>query len=203
MVDLGRSTLTWRDTHLGEWTGYLLAPTYFLSQTPLCTAQLTKPYMVGLTWSPKDLCTSEFPPLCGIKNVFLTVGTRDPHMLEPCLIRKIFCVGRSSMWDERDEKEEEKREKQRVLSDRWENGACWETCESESRSVVSESLWPPWTIQFYIQDYKILQVTILEWVAFPFSRASSQPRDQTKVSCIAGIFFSSWATREDQEYWSG
>jgi len=28
------------------------------------------------------------------------------------------------MWDERDEKEEEKREKQRVLSDRWENGAC-------------------------------------------------------------------------------
>ena len=79
--------------------------------------------MVGLTWSLKDLCTSEFPPLCGIKNVFSTVGTRDPHMLEPCLIRKILCVGRSSTWDERDEKEEEKREKQRVLSDRWESGA--------------------------------------------------------------------------------
>ena len=32
----------------------------------------------------------------------------------------------------------------------------------------------------------ILQTGILEWVAFPFSRRSSQPRDQTKVSCIAG-----------------
>ena len=37
----------------------------------------------------------------------------------------------------------------------------------------------------------ILQATILEWVAFPFSRGSSQPRDQTQVSCIAGGFFSS------------
>ena len=47
----------------------------------------------------------------------------------------------------------------------------------------------------------ILQARILEWVAFPFSRASSQPRDQTKVSHIAGRFFTSWATREAQEYW--
>ena len=37
---------------------------------------------------------------------------------------------------------------------------------------------------------------ILEWVAFPFSRGSSQPRNQTRVSCIAGGFFTSWATRE-------
>ena len=35
----------------------------------------------------------------------------------------------------------------------------------------------------------ILQARILEWVAFPFSRGSSQPRDQTQVSCIAGGFF--------------
>ena len=34
------------------------------------------------------------------------------------------------------------------------------------------------------------------WVAFPFSRGSSQPRDQTHVSRIAGWFFTSWATRE-------
>ena len=34
--------------------------------------------------------------------------------------------------------------------------------------------------------YGILQVRILEWVAFPFSRGSSQPRDQTQVSRIAG-----------------
>ena len=35
----------------------------------------------------------------------------------------------------------------------------------------------------------ILQSRILEWVAIPFSRGSSQPRDQTRVSCIAGRFF--------------
>ena len=49
----------------------------------------------------------------------------------------------------------------------------------------------------------ILQVRILEWVAFPLSRVSSQPRDQTQVSSIAGGFFTSGATREAQEYWSG
>ena len=37
----------------------------------------------------------------------------------------------------------------------------------------------------------ILQARILEWVAFPFSRGSSQPRDQTQVSCTAGVFFTS------------
>ena len=35
----------------------------------------------------------------------------------------------------------------------------------------------------------ILQARILEWVAFPFSRGSSQPRDRTQVSRIAGAFF--------------
>ena len=43
-------------------------------------------------------------------------------------------------------------------------------------------------------DYRvhgILQARILEWVAFPFSRGSSQPRDQTQVSLIAGRFFTS------------
>ena len=42
----------------------------------------------------------------------------------------------------------------------------------------------------------ILQAGILKWVAFPFSRRSSQTRDRTQVSCIAGGFFTSWATRE-------
>ena len=39
---------------------------------------------------------------------------------------------------------------------------------------------------------------ILEWVASPFSRGSSQPRNQTRVSCTAGGFFTSWAAREAQ-----
>ena len=44
----------------------------------------------------------------------------------------------------------------------------------------------------------ILQARTLEWVVFPFSRGSFQPRDRTQVSCIAGGFFSSWATGEAQ-----
>ena len=42
----------------------------------------------------------------------------------------------------------------------------------------------------------IFQARLLEWVAVPFSRGSSQPRDQTQVSDIAGEFFTRWATRE-------
>ena len=52
-------------------------------------------------------------------------------------------------------------------------------------------------------DLGFIQDRILEWVAIPFSREPSQPRDQTQVSCITGGFFTSWATREAQEYWSG
>ena len=37
--------------------------------------------------------------------------------------------------------------------------------------------------------YGILQARILEWVAIPFSRGSSQLRDRTQVSCITGRFF--------------
>ena len=47
--------------------------------------------------------------------------------------------------------------------------------------------------------HRILQARILQWVAFPFFRGSSQPRDRTQVSCIAGKFFTSWATREALE----
>ena len=42
----------------------------------------------------------------------------------------------------------------------------------------------------------ILQARILKWVAMPFSRGSSRPRDWTWVSCIAGRFFTDWAMRE-------
>ena len=42
----------------------------------------------------------------------------------------------------------------------------------------------------------ILQARSLEWVAIPFSRGSSWPRDRTWVSCTAGRFFTNWATRE-------
>ena len=44
---------------------------------------------------------------------------------------------------------------------------------------------------------------ILKWVACPFSSGSSWPRSWIRVSCIAGGFFTSWAPKEAQEYWSG
>ena len=56
------------------------------------------------------------------------------------------------------------------------------SCESKSRSVASNSLW-------------ILQARILEWVAYPFSRASSQPSDWTLVSHIVGRRFTVWAKK--------
>ena len=71
------------------------------------------------------------------------------------------------------------------------------------------SVYVPWKVKAEVAqlcltlcdpvDYTvhgILQARILEWVAVPFSRGSSQPRDRTQVSHIAGRFFTSWATRE-------
>ena len=46
--------------------------------------------------------------------------------------------------------------------------------------------------------HRILQARIPGWVAIPFSRVSSPPRVRTWVSCLAGRFFTVWATREAQ-----
>ena len=51
--------------------------------------------------------------------------------------------------------------------------------------------------------YGILRARTLEQEAVPFSRISSQPRDQIQLSCIASELFTVWSTREAQEYWSG
>ena len=47
----------------------------------------------------------------------------------------------------------------------------------------------------------ILQARIVEWIAILLSRASSQPRDTTQVSCIVVTFFMVWATREAHGCW--
>ena len=102
---------------------------------------------------------------------------------------------------------------------------------SESRSVVSNSLWPhglnsSWNSPGQntgVGSLSLLQEMfptqgsnpglphcrkilyqlshkgnprILEWVAYPFSRGSSQPKNWTGVSCTAGRFFINWAIRE-------
>ena len=109
----------------------------------------------------------------------------------------------------------------------------WQITESESRSVISDALWPhglysPWNSpdqntgvgspsllqqNFPTQGsnpglphcrqilYQLIHQgspRILEWVAYPFSSRSFQPRNWTEVSCIAGRFFKNWAIREAQ-----
>ena len=65
---------------------------------------------------------------------------------------------------------------------------------SVSRSIMSDSLRPHSLSPTSSSVHGILQARILEWTAIPFFRGSSQPRDQTWVSCIAGRFFTVWAT---------
>ena len=72
-----------------------------------------------------------------------------------------------------------------------------------SRSVVSNSATPKTVAHQASLSMGILQARILEWFAMPSFRGSSQPRDLTLVSHIVGRFFTVWATREAQEYWSG
>ena len=65
---------------------------------------------------------------------------------------------------------------------------------SVSRSVLSNSL-PPHGLYSLPGSpvHGILSARILKWVAISLSRGSSQPRDQTWVSCIAGRFLTIWA----------
>ena len=62
-------------------------------------------------------------------------------------------------------------------------------CAVLSRSVMSDYVFP-WTTALQAPlSTGILQAGIQEWVAMPSSRSSSQPRDQTQISCIVGRFF--------------
>ena len=70
---------------------------------------------------------------------------------------------------------------------------------SQSHSVVPNSLQLSWTIQ----SIRLLcpwdsPGKNIGWAAIPFSRGSSRPRDQIWVFCIAGRFFTIWATEEAQ-----
>ena len=75
-------------------------------------------------------------------------------------------------------------------------------CEFESESEVTQAcptLCNPMDCSLPgFSIHGIVQARILEWVAISFSKGSSQPRDQTQVSCIAARLFTIWATRESQ-----
>ena len=65
------------------------------------------------------------------------------------------------------------------------------SCSCSVTKLCTNLLSPPGS-----SDHGISQARILEWVAVPFSRGSSQPKDRTQVFCIARRFFTVWATRE-------
>jgi len=73
-------------------------------------------------------------------------------------------------------------------------------CTFYGGGLVSKScltLVTPWTVTLQASCVQgILQASILEWVAISFSRGSFPPKNWTLVSCIAGRFFTNWATRE-------
>ena len=73
---------------------------------------------------------------------------------------------------------------------------CWSGLLFASAKVKVSHLCPTLCNPMGYRVHGILQARMLEWVAFPFSRGSSLPRDRTEVSCIAGGFFTSWTTRE-------
>ena len=82
----------------------------------------------------------------------------------------------------------------------------------DSRSLYDRPLLEGWKMKVKVpqlcptlcnpMDYTVhgvLQARILEWVAFPVSRGSSQSRDLTQISHIASGFFTNWAIRESQQ----
>ena len=83
----------------------------------------------------------------------------------------------------------------------WATELNWISCTLQTVSFTSSV--PIWKWKWKLcptlrnfMDYTvhgILLARILKWVAFPFSRESSQPRDQTQVSHISSRFFTSWA----------
>ena len=67
---------------------------------------------------------------------------------------------------------------------KWKLFSCFWLCDPMDYSLPGSSV------------HGTLQAKILEWVAVPFSTGSSQPRNQPRVTCVAGRFLMSWATRE-------
>ena len=102
----------------------------------------------------------------------------------------------------------------------WQTGDPWKSCGLSPKAFCWQNaflFWGDWKVWKCYScltlcdpvDYcppgssvhGIPQARIVEWVAIPFFRGSSQHRDQTQVSCIAGRFFTVWGTSE--ALWEG
>ena len=111
----------------------------------------------------------------------LYVSDSVPGARDTAVSNKVgsFPHGAISSW-EKETHTEGIKELVRVKVDQW----CPTVCNPMNRSPPGSSV------------HGILQERIMEWVAIPFSRGSSQPRDWAQVSGIAGGFFTIWATWE-------
>ena len=124
---------------------------------------------LSTTWLLLESKTSFGPPLLVMIFPNVRIASHKAYMnRESVILRVCVCV---CVW-------ERERERERVAQ------SCLTLCNPMDYSPGGSSV------------HGILQARILEWVAIPFSRGSSRPRDRTRVSCIAGRFFTIWATRE-------
>ena len=95
-----------------------------------------------------------------------------------------------------------------MFTDRWMDKAAVVHKYNGILCLVAQSCLALWDVMDCSPSgssvHRIFQARILEWVAISFSRGSSLPRNWTGISCIAGGFFTSWATREvtTMEYYS-
>ena len=126
-------------------------------------------------------------------------GHKESDMTEQKKVQKPQREGKRVWRDWRDEvcqgsskgdfKKQNKKEDMRWDAEKLR--CCSMRSESESDSVVSHSLRPH-------SVHGILQARIVEWVSFPFSRGTSQPREWAQISHTAGRFFTNWAIGEAQ-----
>ena len=79
------------------------------------------------------------------------------------------------------------------MDEPWKHYSSWKKLDTKGH-ILYDSESEKWKSLSCVRLYTIhviLQAKILEWVAFPFSKGSSQSRDQTQVSRIVGRFFTS------------
>ena len=144
---------------------------------------------------PSELWVSHIIAVCCLlSGCHLAKDALTLNLVSGLLVVRIS-IGWGKAWERVKLAKEDSRERIGLWVRNWIQGWASEVKWSESRSVVSNSLWPHGPHGLH----GILQARIPEWVAFSFSRVSSQPRVRTQVSCIADRFFTSWATREAQE----
>ena len=91
----------------------------------------------------------------------------------------IHFINNLKLWQVKSTASERKVEKEKLVTQ-----LCLTLCDPMDCSPPGSSI------------HGILQARVLEWVAISLSMGSSWPRDQTRVSCIAGGFFTIWATKE-------